>query len=366
MKKIKVGIIGVGQIGKNHLETYKNIPGVEIVAIADVNEEECKRVSKIHNIPYIYTDFRKLLKRGDIDAIDVCLHNNFHMPVTVASLESGKHVYCEKPMAGSYRDAFTMLKTARDNKLKLSIQLAGIFLDETKAAKVLIDKEHLGKIYHARSTGYRRRGRPFLDAGGSKNFVSKKYAGGGALFDMGVYHISALLYLMGNPEVSSISGKTYREIDVDSARKKQSGYDVEELGLGFVKFNKNITMDIIESWAIHLNVFEGSSIVGNRGGIRLQPFGFYRNLGDFELNSTADMYMLNRRWHSFNKNADAYDNSQQHWIAALQGRVKLLPTAELALNTMLISEGIYISDKLGREVTADEVIKKSKSTAVRL
>jgi predicted dehydrogenase len=64
------------------------------------------------------------------------------------------------------------------------------------------------------------------------------------------------------------------------------------------------------------------------------------------------------------QNANAYDSAQHHWIAALQGKVELLPTAELALNTMLISEGIYLSEKLGREVTAEEVKENSKSTSV--
>jgi predicted dehydrogenase len=63
---------------------------------------------------------------------------------------------------------------------------------------------------------------------------------------------------------------------------------------------------------------------------------------------------------------DEYDGPQEHWIAALQGRAELLPTAEIALAAMLISEGIYLSEKLSREVTADEVRKASVSTAVDL
>jgi predicted dehydrogenase len=61
-----------------------------------------------------------------------------------------------------------------------------------------------------------------------------------------------------------------------------------------------------------------------------------------------------------------YDSPQQHWVAALQGRVELLPTAEIALNTMLISEGIYLSEKLGREVTPAEVREMSQSTALNV
>jgi hypothetical protein len=60
---------------------------------------------------------------------------------------------------------------------------------------------------------------------------------------------------------------------------------------------------------------------------------------------------------------DVYDSAGHHWVAALQGRVELLPSAELALNTMLISEGIYLSERMGREVTADEVLERSVSVS---
>ena len=63
---------------------------------------------------------------------------------------------------------------------------------------------------------------------------------------------------------------------------------------------------------------------------------------------------------------DVYDSPQHHWVAALQGRVDLIPMDEIALNTMLISEGIYLSDRLGREVTAEEVREMSVSTAITL
>ena len=366
MAKVRIGVIGVGQIGKHHIDNYKKIADVELVAVADINEKEAKRVSQVYGIPNIYTDFRKLLKRDDIEAVDVCLHNNFHMPVTVAALKAGKNVYCEKPMAGAYRDAAIMLETAREKKKKISIQLSTLFSNETKAAISLIKGGLLGRLYHARATGFRRRGRPFVDGYGTPSFVQKKTAGGGALYDCGVYHIANMLYLLGNPEVVRVSGKTYQETDIDAARKKISGYDVEELGLGFIRLEKGITLDIIESWAIHLNSFEGSSVVGSSGGIRLYPFGFFRNEGDLDIDSSINLDGASWRWHTVRHNADAYDSPQQHWVAALQGRVKLLPTAELALNTMLISEGIYLSSKLGREVTAAEVVKSSRSTAVKL
>jgi predicted dehydrogenase len=89
-------------------------------------------------------------------------------------------------------------------------------------------------------------------------------------------------------------------------------------------------------------------------------------VGDLDLSATVDLGSFDYRVHLMRETADAYDSPQRHWVAALQGRVELLPTAELALNTMLISEGVYLSDKLGREVTADEVRGSSSSTAIKL
>jgi len=363
---IRIGIIGCGQIAQQHLTTYAKIPAAQVVACADIDPAAAVSTAERFGIPNVYYTADEMLDRDDLNAIDVCVHNNLHMPATVAALKSGRHVYCEKPMAGSYRDAVTMSERAAQLDLKLHIQLAQLYTDETRAARELIAAGELGHIYHARSTGFRRRGRPYVDGYGKPQFVQKETAGGGALYDVGVYNISQLLHLLGNPNVERISGKTYQQIDMDAERREVSGYNVEELGLGFVRFEGGQTLDIIEAWAIHLDQFESSSIVGSRGGIRLKPFSFHRGMGDLDINSTANLEAARFRWNSVRGDGNLYSNSQQHWIAALQGRVELLPTAEIALNTMLISEGIYLSELLGREVTAEEVREASVSTALPL
>ena len=365
MSKIRIGVIGAGQIAKSHLNAYATcVPDAELVALCDAYAPDLADTAKQYSIPHTYTDFEDLLARDDLDAVDVCLHNNLHMPVTVAGLRAGKHVYCEKPMAGSYRDALTMLEVAQETGKRLHIQLSTLYTMETKAAKTLIDEGHLGKLYHARSTGHRRRGRPFVDGYGREGFVQKQVAAGGAMYDMGVYHISQMLYLLGMPQVERVSGKTYQEMEMHAGRQASSGYNVEELGMGFVRFVGGVSLDLIESWAINLNAFESSYVVGSRGGIRLEPFGFFTTLADMNLDAKLDLDNANFRRHQLGENADAYDSSQQHWVAALQGRVPLLPTAELALETMLISEAIYLSERLGREVTAEEVLASSQSSAI--
>lgn len=363
---IRIGIIGCGQIAQQHLSNYSKIPDAHVIACADIDPAAADTTAATFGIPNIYYTAQEMLKRDDLDAIDVCVHNNLHMPGTAAALESGRHVYCEKPMAGAYRDAETMLKLARERGKKLHIQLAGLYSDETRAARELIAAGELGELYHARSTGFRRRGRPYVDGYGKPAFVQKQNSGGGALYDMGVYHISELLYLLGNPTVRRISGKTYQKMDMDAQRRDTAGYSVEELGLGFIRFESDLTLDIIEAWAISLGGLEGSSIVGSKGGVRLHPFSFHRSVGDLDLDANFDLGAARFRWNSIRGEGAFYANSQVHWIAALQGKVELLPTAEVALNTMLISAGIYLSEQRGEEVSAEEVKQASVSTAIKL
>jgi predicted dehydrogenase len=370
-RPVRVGIIGCGQIARHHLNTYSKLPPqqVQVVALADISDACVADAGRQFNVPVdsLFTDFRKLLERSDIDSVDVCLHNNLHRPATEAALRAGKHVYCEKPMAGSYADAAAMLQTARDSGNRLSIQLSTLFAPETRAARELIDAGELGEVYLARSTGWRRRGRPYVDGYGTPTFVQKRNSAGGALYDMGVYHIAQMLYLLGNPTPARICGKTYQKTDMDPRRRQVSGYDVEELGMGLVRFEQSdTTLDIIEAWAIHLDKFEGSFVVGSKGGVRLDPFGVFRSAGDLDISGTADLDRAKYRWTNVRGDGDFFASPQAHWIAALQGKVELLPTAKLALNTMLISEGIYLSDKLSREVTAGEVIEQSVSTAVAI
>jgi predicted dehydrogenase len=365
MKEIRIGIIGTGVIAQQHLNNYANIEGVKVVAACDIDAEKLEKTCKEFNIEHSYLDYRELLKRDDLDAVDVCLHNNLHAPISIDVMKSGKHCYCEKPMAGSYADAKAMYDAAKALNKKLHIQLGFLYGGSTYAAKRLIDKGHLGKIYHARSTGFRRRGRPFVDGYATKEFNSKYWASGGALFDMGVYHISQLLYLMGLPKLERVSGKVYQEVEMDPTRQTISGFDVEELGVGFAYFENDITMDIIESWAIHMDKFESSFIVGDKGGIKLDPLSFHSNLDDMTLNSNFEISGDQYRYHQLNPKFEAFDSSQKHWVYALRDEIEMIDTPKIALDTSLLSEGIYISSKLGREVTVDEIINMSESKALK-
>ena len=306
--QINIGVIGVGMIGKGHIATYAKVPGANVVAVADVHEAEAQKVAQANGIPQVFKDFRDLLACGEIDAVDVALHNNLHAPVTIAALEAGKHVYCEKPMAGGYYDARAMLEAAGRTGKNLHIQLSTLYSKEHKTAKRLIEEGHLGHLYFARSYGFRRRGRVYVDGYGTPSFVQKEMAAGGALYDMGVYHIAQVLDLLGNPEVETITGATHQEIPMYEERAKKAGYSVEELGLGFVRLAGGISLDIEESWALHYDGSESSKVLGSKGGLKLNPLTFFSTVGDVEFNGQVDVNGPDYRWHQCFDGYDAYDS----------------------------------------------------------
>jgi predicted dehydrogenase len=357
MSKVRIGIIGTGQIGKHHIRTYQDVADAEIVAVADLREDEAQRVAREYNIPNVYTDYHDLLKRDDIQSVDVCLHNRMHKPVTLDALAAGKNVYCEKPMSWTYRDAKEMYDAAQAAGLMLHIQLSSLYVPETRAAKRLIDEGQLGELYYAKACHYRRRGRPWVDGYGTPAFVNTGTSGGGAMLDMGVYHIAQTLFLLGNPKALTVSGSTYQKLygNMYADRRESGKYNVEELGLAVIRLEGGITFFMEEAWAIHSDQPDGIHVYGDKGGVRLNPFTYFTTLSDIEMDGTFDLKQADWRWHQCDPTTAMLDGSQPHWVAAQLGRIPLLDTAGIALNTAFITEGVYISGAWGREVTAAEI-----------
>jgi len=378
-REVRVGIIGTGVIAHSHVRSYADLPGVKIVAVCDVNEAKLGEFCDRYGIENKYADYRELLKRDDIEAVDVCVHNNLHLPLSVEVMRAGKHCYCEKPMAGSFSDALTMHKASAAFGKMLHIQLSRVYDRGTVAAKELIDAGKLGHIYHARSYGYRRRGRPYVDGYAEKEFDMSYIAAHGALYDMGVYHISQLLYLLGLPKLERVTGRVYQEIDMDPVRREICNFDVEELGAGFASYENNLTLDILESWAIHGGPFPPSAIYGSKGGIAFGE-GFGANLREDPMENGFTFYdeelgyprvikldlasEFGRR-RQVDPDYGFYSGSQAHWVAALRGQCELLPTKDIGLETMRVSEGLFLSSKLKREVLADEIPELCGSSAIK-
>ena len=375
VQEIRIGIIGTGIISREHVANYAKIPNAKIVALCDLNEQSVAKASEEFGVADTYTDYHELLKRDDIDAVDICLHAGLHARVSIDALRARKHVYCEKPLAGTYRDGEAMLKAAKETGKKLHVQLRYLYRNDMRIAKQVVDSGILGDIYHLRTFELRRRGRPYIDMYGSPAFVRKKTAAGGAMMDLGIYNLSNMLYLMDCPEVQRISGQVYQKLAMDEHRAETSGYDVEETGVGLVHFAGGLTMDLFDSWAVHLDKPAASCILGSQGGLRLspmhpetrdhssiEPMMLFQDVAGIPANTV--LCEDTAAWNRETRDPEdwIHSSSQGHWIGALLGKTELIPTAKIALQTSLIQEGIYLSAAENREVTADEIKNRSALT----
>jgi predicted dehydrogenase len=138
METIRVGIIGAGGITQyGHLPAYKNTPGVEVAAIADINEKKLAYVADKFGVPQKFTDYQEMLEQADIDAVSICTPNYLHREMSINSLNAGKHVLCEKPVAVTGEEAGSLLDIEPQVNTKINTYEAEIahFVDCIREGK---------------------------------------------------------------------------------------------------------------------------------------------------------------------------------------------------------------------------------------
>lgn len=151
MEKLRVGVIGCGSIAQHrHIPEYKANKNVELVAVCDINEDRVNEVAAKYQIA-AYTNYEELLSSGVVDAVSVCTPNYLHAPISIAALNSGLHVLCEKPMATSKQEAEEMIAAAKDSGKKLMIGHNQRFVPSHQRARQLIASGEIGKIYSFRT-----------------------------------------------------------------------------------------------------------------------------------------------------------------------------------------------------------------------
>ena len=181
--------------------------------------------------------------------------------------------------------------------------------------------------------------------------MQKAISGGGALVDMAVYHMALMVWLLGNPELETVTASTYQEIDMDEERRKFSKYDVEELGIGFVRFKGNVTMFMEESWAINMDRDEGDCIMGSKGGLRLHPFTLFTEVGGMNIDQPFDLKNFENHQRSIGKASPGLEGPQKNFVWAQLGRIPLLDTAGVALKVSKITSAMYKSSEECKEVS---------------
>lgn len=273
MGKVKIGIIGTGNIAHMHLNAYRNNPDVEIYALCDINEERVRRVGEEYGVSRLYTDKDEMLRLEELDAVSVCTWNSAHAECTIAALNAGKHVLCEKPMATTVEEAEAMRDAAVRNGKLLMIGFVRRFGKDMRVLEDFRDGGAFGDFYYAKATYLRRNGNP----GGW--FGDKSRSGGGPLIDLGVHVIDFVRFAMGNPKPTSAYGVTYHKLGNRPNIKTGKGYisasatgadicDVEDLASAMVRFDNGATLQIEAAFSLNIPGDEGDiKLFGDKAGV---------------------------------------------------------------------------------------------------
>jgi len=264
MTKIRVGVIGLG-MGRHHVAGYQTHPQAEVVAVADLDAARLNEIGAQYGVPTRYASGEEMLRLEALDVVSIATPNKFHLPLTLAALEAGCHVLCEKPMAMSAAEGRQMISAAERVGKRLMINFSYRFTQQSQALKAQVETGILGDVYFGRTLWHRRRGIPKL--GGW--FSTKALSGGGPLIDLGVHRLDLALWLMGYPKPVWVLGSTYNALGTRIAEEQGAVYDVEDLAVAMIKFENGATLELEASWAANVQEKEWmeTRLFGTRAGL---------------------------------------------------------------------------------------------------
>ena len=278
-KELRVGVVGIGWAGQQHLMAYNDLEGVRIVSLAGMEQELRDSLQAEYSIPNAFADWKDMLDHGGLDAISVAVPTFLHAPIAVAALERGIHVLSEKPIARNAVEGQAMVDAARKAGRVLDVAFNHRRRGDIKALKGVIDDGGLGRPYYAKASWLRRSGIPTLGSW----FTNPELAGGGPLADIGVHALDYALHLLGEPKVVAVSAATHSELGPQgrgggsrySAQATSHAFEVEDFASAFLRLEGGGTLVIEASWATYRETDDllDFTVYGTDGGAELKVQG---------------------------------------------------------------------------------------------
>ncbi|MBN2557365.1 MAG: Gfo/Idh/MocA family oxidoreductase [Clostridia bacterium] len=352
MGKLRIGIIGTGNISNTHMASYKKLGNAEIAAVCDLNGERVAAYCEKYGVPVHYTDHRKLLADKSIDAVSICTWNNSHSMIAVDALESGKHVLCEKPLAMNTSEAMAMQRAAERSGRLLMVGFVRRFGKNTKIVKDLIENGRFGDIYYARAGVIRRCGNP------TGWFADKSLSGGGPLIDLGVHMIDLCRFVMGNPRAVSVYGAAFDRLGARNDVKMVERYrpmdssdtcNVEDFASAMIRFDNGSVLAVEVSFTLHTaNERLYCEVFGTEAGAEIEP--------GFKMAGVMDGYNVDITpvySEDHNRFQAMFDREIAHFADCIAYGTKCISPVEDGVEMMRILDAIYKSAESGVEVRID-------------
>jgi predicted dehydrogenase len=346
MSAVRAGVIGCGYQGTLHLEALAEIEGVEIVAIADLDEARLAAVGERFQVVHRHTDAAALLGE-ELDLVSVCTMPDTHRELVVAAFEAGAHVLCEKPLARDAAEAAAMVRAAEHAGRLLMVGFNMRYMGATTAVREFMDAGLLGELVCARG---------FMLADDvpwwGKHYV-RAISGGGALNSTAVHMVDLLMWLAGSPRpltaTASMTTVFPRKRAHAAPAAAAAAYDVEDVVFGHVRFDGGFWLTIEGAWTYDRPGWNYSfDALGTRGQAHLEPL---------ELFTERDGVPVRVREDAPTEPGliDAVVPELHDAVSSVRvGRIaERLATGRQALAVQAIVDALYRSAREGREVAVE-------------
>jgi predicted dehydrogenase len=335
-KPVKVAILGAGAVAQiNHIPAYTKLPGAKIVALCDLDVAKAKRVASKFGIDFVTRKHQDVFEMDDVDAVDVCVPNHLHCEMTVEALKHGKHVLCEKPFSRNASEAEKMVQAAKKARKILMCAFNSRFRADSQLLKTYVGNGELGEIFYAK-TGWLRHYPDWK----REDWKSKAaLSGGGVLLDLGVHMLDLALWLIGMPEVESVSASTFRT---------DPKADVESLAAALLRLENGVTLTLDVSWALLLERdFAYLNLFGKRGAALFNPLRIQKEQDGHLINVTPALESV------VNLFKQSYEREIEHFVDCVRNETEPLSPGTDGLKVMRVLDAIYRSAKTGKEVKLD-------------
>ncbi|WP_263357487.1 Gfo/Idh/MocA family protein [Acidicapsa ligni] len=265
-RKIGYAIIGIGRIADHFIRGIQGSPNSKVTALVSGHPEKAAQYAEKYGVPkssiYNYENMDAIRDNKAVDAVYVALPNSMHAEYTIRCAKAGKNVLCEKPMAVTVPEAESMIAACKAANVKLMIAYRCHYEPTNLRAVKLIREGAIGEVQAIQSAfGF--------NCGPSEWRLSKALAGGGPLFDVGIYCLNATRYLTGE-EPSSFSA--YANKNPNDPRFK----DVEETISWITKFPSGILASCITTYGAAMDGY--FRVHGSKGWLEVNPAFIYEDL----------------------------------------------------------------------------------------
>jgi predicted dehydrogenase len=351
MSVLNIGIIGTGNIGREHIRGFRQVNDAVITSVTDAYLPGAEKAATEFSIPKVHVSAADLIRDPVIDAVVIGVPNKYHAELAVQALENGKHVLLEKPMALSLSDAKAIVQAQRTTGNILMVAHQMRWQWNALQAKAQADKGAFGRVYHAKTGWLRRKGIP----GWGTWFTRKEEAGGGPLIDIGVHMLDLTLHLMGDVKPVAVYGSTYAEF---GPNKKGIGgwgtpnwdgfYDVEDLASAFIKMEDGSSLTLDVSWAVHSATDNNPyvHIMGSEGGASL--LGGQVKLLTEQFDRPVDIDLVKP-----DDDEGPRVRMTRHFLECIREGKQPITHAMTGYTNNLILDAIYRSSATGKEITLD-------------